>query len=164
MTLQYQHLLGKKFEYANTNCYTMLRNFYADNFGLHFPNYACPTEFWKHGLDLYITRAQRMGFKLVDCHPSEYQLGDVFIMAVRSSIGNHCGILVENGKMLHHLYGQLSDVVEYKGIYRNCTIGVFRHKDVSVAGTQATRELLDFVSPNTRRKINEALSAGNTPA
>lgn len=157
MTLNYQHLLGRKFDYPNTNCYTLLRSFYADNFNLAFPNYACPNEFWKYDLNLYITRAQRMGFKLLDCHPSEYQLGDVFIMAVRSSIGNHCGILVENGQLLHHLYGQLSEVTPYKGVYRNCTIGVFRHKDVRLGATQATKQVIDIVSPNTRRKIDEAL-------
>lgn len=157
MSLKYQHLLGKSFDYAHTNCYTTLQSFYADNFGLQFPNYACPNEFWRYGLDLYITRAQRMGFKPLDCHPSDYQYGDVFIMAIRSSIGNHCGILVENGNLLHHLYGQLSEVTPYRGVYRNCTIGVFRHKDVRLEKTQDTKQIADLVPPNTRRKIDEAL-------
>lgn len=157
MSLSYQHLLGKPFDYAHTNCYTVLRRFYADNFGLEFPDYACPDEFWKYGLDLYITRAQRLGFKLIDCHPSEYQHGDVFIMAIRSSIGNHCGILVENGNLLHHLYGQLSEITPYRGIYRNCTIGVFRHKDVRLEKTEGTKQITELVTPALRRKIDEAL-------
>ncbi|MES0134516.1 NlpC/P60 family protein [Mesorhizobium sp. M0016] len=164
MTLKHQHLLGLPFDYANVNCYTMLRRFYADNFGIHFPNYACPTEFWKHGLDLYITRAQRLGFKSLDCHPSEYQFGDVFIMSIASSIGNHCGILVENGQMLHHFYNQLSDITPYKGVYRNTTVAVFRHKDVKLSGSQDTTPLKDLVSSNTRRKIDEALKDVKVPS
>lgn len=43
---------------------------------------------------------------------------------------NHAGILVENGMLLHHLYGQLSQRVPYGGYWVDRTMKVVRYKDL----------------------------------
>lgn len=160
--MKYDHLVGLQFNYKNRNCIQLVGDFYRDNFGIVIPNFACPKEFWAHDLDLYMTRYQKCGFYLLNCHPSEYQPGDVILCAVNSSIGNHAGVFVENGQVLHHLFGRLSVVEPYRLLLRNTTVAVFRHKDVVLDELETTANLLDYVNPRIKRKLDEHL--GSAPA
>lgn len=38
---------------------------------------------------------------------------DVVIMQIQADVPNHAGVLLDNGMLLHHLYGQLSRVTPY---------------------------------------------------
>lgn len=62
-------------------------------------------------------------------HASELQAGDVILMQYRADEINHAGIYLGNGKMLHHMYGQLSGEVPYGGIWRERTMLTLRHKN-----------------------------------
>lgn len=155
--LKYDHLTNLQFSYKNQNCYHLVRSFYADNFGVQLPNYAGPKEFWEHGLDLYIDRSRKCGFYFLDCHPSEYQPGDVILCAIKSGVANHIGVLVENGQVLHHLWGRLSTVESYRDLLRNTTVAILRHKDIKLTQTETTANLLDLVSPSVKRKLDEYL-------
>jgi cell wall-associated NlpC family hydrolase len=157
--IKYDHLVGKEFRYGKTDCFSLLRDFYIDNFDITLPNYARPKEFWVQGVNLYMDRYRKHGFRPLDCHPSEYQVGDVFMMAVQSEVVNHVGILVENGAILHHLWGRLSVVESYSGLTRNTTMAVLRHKDVKLVQTQSEGNLLDYVNPTIRRKLDEYLES-----
>lgn len=160
--MKYQHLIGRPFNYKNQNCMHLVRDFYRDNFGIEFPNYACPKDFWDIDLDLYMTRYQKCGFYLLDCHPSEYRPGDVILCAVDSSVGNHVGVFVENGDVLHHLFGRLSIVEPYRLLLRNTTVAVMRHKDVVSDSVETTANLLDLVNPSIKRKLDEYLGSAPT--
>lgn len=153
MSVKYDHLVGLQFNFGVQDCYTLLQQFYKDNYDLTFPNYARPSEFWKFDFDLYRERYLRHGFYPLDCHPSEYQVGDVFLMAVQSKIGNHVGILVDEGKMLHHLWGKLSSADPYRDIWRNTTVGVFRNTAVTVEKSYSTTNIQDYLSPTMKRKL-----------
>jgi len=155
--VKYDHLLHKQFKYGKQDCFTLLRDFYRDNFDILLPNYARPKNFWRNGLNLYSDLYRKNGFVTLDCHPSEYRTGDVFLMAIESEVGNHAGVLVDGNKILHHLWNRLSVVEPYSGLTRNTTIAVFRHKDVKLTETPDTVELLDVVSPRVRRKLDEYL-------
>jgi cell wall-associated NlpC family hydrolase len=157
--MKYDHLLGLPFDYKNRNCIHLVRDFYTDNFGIKFPNFACPKQFWAHELDLYMARYQKCGFYLLDCHPSDYRPGDVILCAVDAPIGNHVAVFVENGQVLHHLWGRLSVVEPYRMLLRNTTVAVFRHKDVVLNSTETTANLLDLVSPRIKRKLDEHLGS-----
>lgn len=155
--MKYDHLLGMRFDYKNRNCIHLVRDFYAENFGIQFPNFSCPKDFWEHGLDLYMARYRKCGFYLLDCHPSEYQPGDVILCAIDSNVGNHVGVFVDNGQVLHHLLGRLSTVEPYRLLLRNTTIAIMRHKDVKLDQVEETANLLDFVDPIIKRKLDEHL-------
>lgn len=155
MTLKYDHLLGHQFLLGTRDCYSLLKDFYADNFGIELPNYARPADFWKHGINLYWENYSKNGFYPLDCHPSEYQPGDVVLMAMRSTIANHAAVLVENGQIIHHLQGRMSEKTGYIGVFRNTTVGVFRHKDVVVETVQQTANIEDYLSPRVLEKIRE---------
>lgn len=163
MTLKYDHIVGRKFIYGKQDCYALLRDFYSENFGIILPNYARPNNFWKFNLNMYMDRYLKNGFDVLHCHPSEYRPGDVFLMAIESEVANHVGVLVENGQILHHLWNRPAVVEPYRTLLRNTTVGVVRHKDVKLEQVATTGDLLDYVNPSVRRKLNEHIERNQLP-
>lgn len=157
--IKYDNLLGIPFEHGTNDCFSLTRNFFAQNFDIQIPNYARPNSWWSQGLDMYRERFHKNGFRILDVHPSEYQMGDVFLMSILSEVSNHVAILVENGQILHHFTGRLSRVEPYKGIWRNCTMAVLRHKDIVLDAEVNTVNLVDTLPPNIKRKIDAQAGA-----
>ena len=153
-------MIGRQFHYGTVDCYSLVRDYYREEFGIELPNVARPNDFWEHGIDLYGKHYAKAGFQLLDLLPHDWQRGDVVLMAIMSEVPNHAGVIVEPGKILHHLYGRLSTIEDYKGIWRNTTVGVYRHKDV-VLPVEETQQLdiRDVLSP-TQRRLIDGLSAG----
>lgn len=165
MPLKIDHLLGLDFDIEKQNCYTLMRQFYADNYGIELTDYACPTNWWKSELDLYAKLASVEGFEILHCHPRDYRQGDVIIMAIQSSTGNHCALVLDSGEILHHLVGQRSAITPYGGLFRNTTIGVYRHREV--AKLTPDKHLLDVrevLPPHVRRRLEELEAAKRPPA
>lgn len=157
MTIRYEHLLGKAFEFGKQDCYTPIRDFYLDNYGIELPNYARPANFWEFGMDMYMDRFRKNGFSVLHCHPSELQVGDVFLMSIHADVVNHAGVLIERGRMLHHMVKQISTVVPYAGIWRNNTMAIVRHRDVLAPSPTSRTDILELVPGHIRRKLDAHL-------
>ena len=155
--LKYDHLLGRKFAHGSSDCYGLIRYFYFDNFDIRMRNYARPEDHWDHGYNLYYENFRAEGFRSIDDHPSEWRPADLILMAIRSNVANHAAIIVENGKILHHLYGTLSRIDEYRGLFRNSTIAILRHKDVNYKEEEAEMNLMELLPNGVRDKLIEAL-------
>lgn len=153
--LDYQELVGRQFVLGEADCFSIIRSFFA-KYGINIPNYARPTNFWEVGMDMYMERFHRHGFKVINVHPQEFRPGDVPLMAIQSRVANHAGVLVENGKMLHHLYGRLSTVEPYQGLYRTATLAMLRHPDVVIEQPTIEVNILDLVPEHVRKRIEEA--------
>jgi hypothetical protein len=156
MNLKYDHLEGLPFNIEDRNCYTLLRDFYRDNFEIELTDYPCPTDWWEHDLNLYWRLAPEEGFYPVHEPHREWRGGDVVLMAINSSSGNHVAIVLDNGDIFHHLVGQRSLVTSYGGLFRNTTVGVYRHKDV--ASRKPPELLVDVRSvlpPHVLRRLEE---------
>jgi len=141
MILKYDHLIGRDYVDGSVDCYRLVMDFYKDNFGIELPDYARPARFWEQGLNLYMNNYHANGFRVLDVHPSEWVPGDVVLMAIQSSIGNHAGILIERGQFIHHFYKRKSIVEKYRGMWQHSTIAVFRHIDVHYEPEIVTYEL-----------------------
>lgn len=125
--------LGREFVHGSADCYGLIRDFYMKVFQIELTNYARPENWWKLDLDLYNKYIREEGFKSVDNDmPSEWQFGDLILMSIQSRNPCHAAIYIGNGKILHHFYGRRSSIETYKGIWRNTTVSVFRHKDVVI--------------------------------
>lgn len=157
MTYDYENLVGIEYEAGKTDCYGTFREFYKQIFGIDLPNYARPEDFWNHKQDLFSPRYHKNGFRTLDVHPSEYQFGDVFLMSIRSDFPNHVAVLVEKGMIFHHFTNRLSEVEPYKGIWRNCTTHVLRHKDVVIETETQMVDILDVLPPEVKRRIDAQL-------
>jgi cell wall-associated NlpC family hydrolase len=154
--IEYSHLEGIPFEWGVFDCLTLTQEFYRHNFGIEIPNFARPEYFWDQGLDLFNQHYYGAGFRVIDVHPSEWQPGDMILMAIRSNVGNHSAILVEPGKILHILPRRFSIVEPYNNNYRNLTLNVFRHKDVGEIQVNQTELGLEEILPQAiRDRMNE---------
>lgn len=149
----HSHLAGIPFELGRDDCYSLIRGFYKGFLDLDLPNYARPNNFWEHGLNLYTERYLKNGFRVLHCHPLDYQFGDLVLMSVRSKIVNHGGVLVENGGLLHHAFGRLSLVEPYRGLWRDCTMMVLRHKTATVDEVTPTIDVIQELPRNVRSKL-----------
>lgn len=158
--IKYEHLCGKEFSWDNQYCYTMLRDLYRDNWGIELSDIACPEDYATARMDLCSNLAEGEGFYVLHCHPRDYRPGDVFLMAIQSPYGNHIGILLDDGRMLHHLPGQISGVTTYGGIYRNNTVAVYRHRDVPADVVEVEKvEFLTLLPPSVRKKVEEMMKS-----
>lgn len=121
-------LVGRQFAHGITDCYALVRDFYARELGVHLNQYEREDDWWEKGQDLYsLNRLRAEGFDLFEGEPRR---GDMVLMQIRSPVPNHAGVLLGDGQMLHHLHGRLSDVVPYGGMWAERTRYVVRHKDV----------------------------------
>jgi len=129
--MKYEHLIGRPFEHGKTDCYTLIRDFFMDNYGISLTNYARPDNWWEDdSLDLYNDNYREEGFVPIEVRPQELRIADCFLMAVNSSKANHAAVYIGQGKILHHLYGKRSQVKMYGGIWRDMTVATLRNKNV----------------------------------
>ena len=120
-------LVGRQFAHGITDCYALVRDFYARELGIRLSQYGREDDWWEKGQDLYsLERLRAEGFNLFDGEPRR---GDMVLMQIRSPVPNHAGVLLGDGQMLHHLHGRLSDVVPYGGMWAERTRYIVRHKD-----------------------------------
>lgn len=159
MSLVIDPLLGKDFDMHRQNCLHTVRGFFELNSpNIRISDWACPEEWWLNGLDLFRDLALEEGFKLFDGPPSEFQVGDVPLMALGSTVGNHIGVIVPNNRMLHHMMGTRSCVHSYGGSFRNNTVAVFRHPAFSFEHVKTTATISELLRPYERSKLEKYLA------
>lgn len=95
--------LGRPYRHGVTDCYALIRDWYAHERGIETPALAYDWR-WDEsdpGLDLYRHWARRLGWSSVD--PAEARPGDLALMSFSGSgVANHAGIVLEEGMVLHH--------------------------------------------------------------
>ena len=160
--LKYDHLLGHEFIHGEQDCYEILRKVYKDNLEIELTSYARPDDWWIQNMNLYTDNFVNEGFFLVDIKSvQDINLMDVLLVALPDSrsptytVPNHCLIYVGEGKVLHHRLGKLSQVIPYKGMYRNFTTHVLRHKDVPKIEEHRVQklDLMDYILPHKRELL-----------
>lgn len=158
MTIKYEHLLGREFIWGKQDCYTLVREFYKDNFNILLKNYARPTDFWRANLNLYYDNFYKEGFRLVHDPISQMRIGDVMLVSLDSNLPNHAAVYVGKGKIIHHYYNQLSIEEGIRRAYHDKCMAIVRHKDVNPADVEEESvNLLDLLPPQTREKMKDVL-------
>lgn len=135
--IKFEGLLGREFKHGESDCYSLMRDFYRMNFGIEVPDLARPDNWWepdgegKH-LNLYLDHYQWAGFSLItSLNPRDWLPGDVILMAIRSSVANHGAILLPGEKIIHHFHSNLSQIDPYsRPIWRDNTVAILRHPEV----------------------------------
>lgn len=131
MNLEYQHLIGRSYDPARANCYTLGRHFFKDVFGIELGDYAIPADWNASKLDLIGMIHEREGFeKLYEWDLKTIRPGDVLCTAIRTTNPNHFVVYVGNNKVLHHPLNSLSREEPMGEFYRMVTLYVLRHPDV----------------------------------
>jgi len=117
---------GRTYLFGVNDCYTLVRDYYRQEFGVTLGEYPRVERFWEKGLDFFANGYAEQGFRLlIDEEP---QVGDLFIMQVGAKLPNHIGIYVGDDKMLHHCQGRLSRIDTYGGMWAKHTSHHLRHE------------------------------------
>tara|TARA_R110002074_G_scaffold378696_1_gene556605 strand:+ start:707 stop:1288 length:582 start_codon:yes stop_codon:yes gene_type:complete len=97
---------GIPYQLGENDCFSLIRNYLLETYGVWTPNVARPTDFWEDpNLDLYGLYKQSEFVQIFDVPLEE---GDVLLMPYGTSVNTHAAIIVEGNQILHALPGQLS--------------------------------------------------------
>lgn len=155
--IKYKHLEGRTYEWGKQDCFSIVQDFYRDNFDLQIRDYARPADFWETGIDMWGNHFRDEGFELVD---GPVQIADGFLIAMSDQpFATHAAIFVGDNKILHHYTGQRSVAEPYKGIWRNRTVATVRHRSIKLNSLVLPKaDLLDLLPPARREAILAARS------
>jgi cell wall-associated NlpC family hydrolase len=121
-------LIGREFRYGVTDCYALVRDWYAAQLAIVLPDFVRPPEGWwrnADGPDAFVRQFAQAGF--FDFGKSlNLQAGDVLLMQIRAAQVNHVAVYVGDGLMLHHLYNRLSGQEPYSPAWQHLTRTVAR--------------------------------------
>jgi proteasome lid subunit RPN8/RPN11 len=119
-------LIGRTFSHGVLDCYTLLRDYYKKELGIIIPDFERDYKWWKKGENLYLDNFSKAGFIQV----YDQRIHDVLLLQMDSPVPNHAAVLIEGGKIIHHIDGQLSCEHVYGGFWRKNTWCTLRHKDM----------------------------------
>lgn len=139
MSDNFLNYTGRHFRFGITDCYTIVRDFYKNEFGITLRNYARYDKFWEDE-SLYLKFFKNEDFFLVE---DELQFGDLILVALGASVACHAAVYIGNGKILHHVQNRLSTIDNYRGLWKNMTVAVIRNRKVAKnADTRKTQTFL----------------------
>ncbi|RDA69881.1 peptidase P60 [Hafnia paralvei] len=118
-------LVGRAFVLGHTDCWGLVMSYFRQTHGIVLNDYRVDYPWWESGSEnLYLDNWYECGFREFS---GPLQPGDMVIMQVSAPVANHAGILLDDGMLLHHMYGMLSQRVPYGGYWKDRTAKVVRH-------------------------------------
>ena len=111
-------LVGRSFHHGVLDCFTLVKDWYERERGIVLPDFNRPDDWWNKGANLYMENFAAAGFREVG---GAVEVGDLFLMQVRSPVPNHAAIYLGDGLILHHLFGRLSSRDVYGGQWAEMT-------------------------------------------
>ncbi|MES1927559.1 Mov34/MPN/PAD-1 family protein [Salinisphaera sp. T31B1] len=109
-------LEGRPFVHGVTDCYSLIRDYYAAERDIDLMEIPRAWLWWQQGGDLYREWFGPAGF--VQIAHAEAKPGDVWLTQIRSPVPNHGGILLERGECLHHPMTREGGPVQPKALSR----------------------------------------------
>ena len=118
--------VGREFVFGVVDCYTLVRDWYAREWGLELADFPRRDRFWERGENLYVDNYASQGFRRIDF--TELAYGDLLLMQLGSPLPNHAAIYLGDQQILHHIQGRLSSRDVLGGYYVKNTAMVLRHE------------------------------------
>ena len=111
-------LLERPFVYGWSDCYSLVRDWFWATRAVRLPDFPREEKFWETGHSPYVEQFAACGFREV----SDLMPGDALLMAIgESPIPNHAAVYLGEGRILHHLFDQLSRQETYSGRWQSRT-------------------------------------------
>lgn len=117
-------LLGREYEFGKNDCWALVRDYYRQNLSIELPMLEFQEFWWEEGLDYFKELPDSFGFVKVE----EPQKHDVIIFNIMSTVGNHCGVYLDDGIFLHHARHRLSCRESIYGIWGKSIMEYYRCK------------------------------------
>lgn len=124
-------LYGRPFIFYINDCYTLVADYYYQNYGIELMEHAPEFDWWNDGkggvtTPFYTQYLEEAGFYKIDEY--ELEVGDIIIMGMGKQDGNHLGVFVEDYKILHHIMNHPSSSLPISK-WKSYIQGYARHKD-----------------------------------
>lgn len=153
--LEYKNLLGRPWEMNKEDCFTLVTDFYKQNFDIDIPNFARPIGWNADNLDLIRTCFAKGGFKMVSDEWEDLRPADVLALAISTSNANHLAIYVGNNELIHHRIGVNSCEEPLRPFWRMSTLYILRHPNVpDLRPKLPTVELEELIRARNIRKTD----------
>lgn len=119
-------LIGRKFVHGVIDCYSLIRDYYAQELNISLPDFQRADNWWHAGQNLYLDNFMTAGFVRVD----EVAKHDMLLMQVASPVPNHGAVYIGDAQIIQHCHGRLSSRDVYGGYWRKVTSHILRHKEL----------------------------------
>lgn len=130
-------LLEREFIHGYLDCYAACRDWYRVERDLIIPEFPRDVNWWNdEKQNLYMEGFEKAGFYPIN--EDEVKVGDAVLMRVASRQVNHAAVIVGDGQMFHHLFGQLSCIENYHRFQhpKNSIVMFLRHKTLNQEASQ----------------------------
>lgn len=123
-------LLGRIFVHGIWDCYSVIRDWYHINRQITLRDHPREFMWWTTKSkddkpeNMYDEGVLGNGWYEIDVRDIEE--GDGVIMKYQANVSNHAGLYVGNNKMIHHLYGHLSEIVSFSH-WQEYVVGTYRY-------------------------------------
>ena len=97
-------LLGRVYDFGTTDCWTLVRDYYIENFNIKLPMIKFEKDFYHKGINYFEDLINPWGGEIVKTP----QKGDIIYFQIDNDIPNHCGIYLDEDKFIHHHSKRLS--------------------------------------------------------
>ena len=97
-------LLGRVYEFGKQDCWTLVRDYYIQEFNIKLPMLEFEEKFYHKGINYFEDLIEPWGGVVV----KEPKKGDIIYFEIMNDIPNHCGIYLDNDKFIHHQSSRLS--------------------------------------------------------
>ena len=98
-------LAGRVYDFKTANCYTLIRDYYLQEYNIELPMVEFEEDFYEKGVAYFENLAETC-WKGVEVETPEK--GDIVIFKIHNTIENHCGVYIGNGQYIHHMKDRLS--------------------------------------------------------
>lgn len=144
----YSGLLNRIYIAGFQDCYTVVRDFYSQNYEITLPNYARPDNFQDEDFNLIGMLKNNPDFLSKPANRNLLVAGDVLTFRVASNVENHFGVYVGNGLFIHHLINTRSKEDSLDNKWMRRVISVLRHKEAPEKAQ--SEELFNLIAPMFR--------------
>lgn len=111
-------LVGRVFCHGVLDCFSTIRDWYAQERGIMLPDFPRSDGWWHRGENLYLDNFGKAGFRVCQ----DLHVGAVLLMQIGSPVPNHAAIYLGDDQILHHVQGRLSSRDIWGGYWRkHCT-------------------------------------------
>lgn len=118
-------LVGRQYAWGIMDCWTCVRDWYAETWGLELPDWKRPTpDDWDRH-PMFDDCWSEAGFRPVALEDIQY--GDALLLSLNNHRNNHVAVYVGEQMILHHLQGRLSSRDVLGGYYLKQVSRVLRH-------------------------------------
>ena len=97
-------LLGREYEFGKRDCYSLVRDYYQQEYDIVLPAIPFIDNWWEKDLNYFDDLFESFGFVEVE----EPKIGDGILFKIMSNVPNHCGVYIGEGRFMHHAIHRLS--------------------------------------------------------